>query len=457
MHITVFDYILLPLYIVFFYWRAKKMSARLQTADLKKYLFIALTFRMLGAFAYSMLIEYYYGYGDSFSFFFGGKVFTEHISKYPSDFTLLFSSFKENAEWHNVLQSDDSSFFETAPNNLMSRISAILSYLSFGKYLIIAMFCGFFSFLGQWKLFLVFDEINQHRNRKLLAIAVLCMPSIWFWSSGLLKDTICLGAMGFIVHILYKFFIKKSFSISNLLLLLFLVYIVYIIKSYILAVFLMGIILMGLSSMITSIKSFIVRLGLIFLSFLAIMVVLYQINFANQLSNITEVAFVQIKGFQNSYEYASDQEENNSKAGFGLGLGDMSNPSINTLILKSPLAVITCLYRPFPWESRKVIIFFASLEAILSLLATLFVIMRLGFIRFVRTILNKPFLLFCFTISILFALLIGFTTFNFGTMIRYKVIFVPFFYFLLVSLYSEYKVSKKRIVTSVTPSLPAHP
>ncbi|MEO7044609.1 MAG: hypothetical protein ABI091_04830, partial [Ferruginibacter sp.] len=118
-------------------------------------------------------------------------------------------------------------------------------------------------------------------------------------------------------------------------------------------------------------------------------------------------------------------------------------PSLSSLILKSPYVVFSCMFRPFLWESRKVIILFTSLETTLALVLTIFVMFKVKIFNFFRVILTTPYLLFCFTISILFALIIGFTTFNFGTMIRYKIIFLPFYYFMLVNIYSNFRPVEK--------------
>lgn len=438
-YITAIDYVLLPFYLVFFAWRVKRMSHKLETADLKKYIFIAFGLRMLGSVGYSMLIQYYYGYGDSFNFYKAGIFFTEQISENPSNISYLFSSFTDTSEWYNAISTDTSSFFLTPSNNLVGRISGIVSYLCFNKYLIISLFFGFFSFMGQWKLFMVFDELNKSKNRKLLALAVLCAPSIWLWSSGLLKDSICLGAAGYMVHILYKFIVKKKFSVLDLLALLFLTYIVFIIKSYIISIFLAGFVIMGISVFFMSIRNKVIRAAAMLFTMAIITVVLYQLDFSDTITDATEKAIEQVKDFQHSYGMTENIEEN-SRAGFEIGEFD---GSLNSILIKSPLAIFTCLFRPFPWESRKVIIFFASLESILVLIFTLFVMIRLGILRFFKTIFVTPHLLFCFSISIFFALIIGFTTFNFGTMIRYKVIFIPFYYFLLVNLYSNYRPQKK--------------
>lgn len=413
------------------------MSKKPEAPELKKYLFIAFGLRMLGSVAYCLLIEYYYGYGDSFTFYDGGNFFTEQISRNPGDFSYLFSSFKETADWYNATAVENTGYFLTPSNNMVMRISALLSYLSFNKFILIALFFGYFSFLGQWKLFLVFDDINKHRNRKLLAFALLCTPSIWFWSSGLLKDSICLGAVGFIVHIIYKFTIKKKFSFTELIALVFLIYVVFIIKSYIFSILLAGLVIMLISLFFTSIANKLLRAALLLITITVTAFILYEGDFSDRIKEGTEKAVTQIQEFQQNYETIQDKVEE-SKAGFGIGEFD---PSLNSLILKSPSVVFTCLFRPFLWESKKLIIVFAALESTLLLLCTLFVMIKTGFLRFFKVIFTTPHLLFCFTISIFFCLIIGFTTFNFGTMIRYKAIFLPFYYFLLVNLYSNYRIT----------------
>jgi hypothetical protein len=448
-HITLFDYILLPLYIALFYWRVKKTANAYSSADLKKFMVTAFALRMFGTIAYSMVVQYYYGYGDSFTYYDGGDFFTQQINKDSSSISYLFSSFTDSLDWYNSssVEAGSSGFFATPENNMVMRISAVLSYLSFNKFLIISLFFGFFSFWGQWKLFLVFDDINKQRNRKLLAYAILYSPSLWFWGSGLLKDSICLGAIGFIIHILYKFFAKRKFSLFDLLSLVFFIFLITMVKPYITNIVCVGIVVMLFSLFLKTIKNKILRLFFLLISIMMTGVLLYASNFAEQINEMTEESVMQIQQFQHNYQSVNDSEET-SKAGYGLGeLGS----SVGSLILKSPLVIFTCLFRPFLWESGKAIILFTSLESLMVFISTLFVMVKMGIISFFRAIFTTPHLLFCFTISMLFALIIGFTTFNFGTMVRYKIIFLPFYYFLLVNLYTNYIASKKQTAAAALP------
>ncbi len=47
-----------------------------------------------------------------------------------------------------------------------------------------------------------------HLHRK-LALATLFLPSLLFWGVSLLKDPICVGAMGYFIYATYSVFIKK--------------------------------------------------------------------------------------------------------------------------------------------------------------------------------------------------------------------------------------------------------
>ncbi|MEO7048570.1 MAG: hypothetical protein ABI091_24940 [Ferruginibacter sp.] len=437
-HISIFDYLFIPFYLAFFIWRTKKIAKKPEAANLQKYLIAALALRMFGSIAYSMLVEYYYGYGDSFTFYDGGNFFTEQISRSLSNIHYLFASFKETSDWYNSITVSNG-YFETPSNNMVMRISAVLSYLSFNKFIIIGLFFGFFSFMGQWKLFLIFDELNNHKNRKMLAYAILFSPSIWFWGSGLLKDSICLGSTGFILYILYQFFVKRNFSIFNLISLFFYIYIVTVIKPYITAIILIGLLVMIFSIFMHSIKHRILRYGIILFSLISLGTIIYLSDFSSVITDITKDSISQIKEFQQSYQAVQENVED-SKAGFDLGDFD---PSLSSLILKSPYVVFSCMFRPFLWESRKIIILFTSLETTLALVLTIFVMFKVKIFNFFRVIFTTPYLLFCFSISILFALIIGFTTFNFGTMIRYKIIFLPFYYFMLVNIYSNFRPAEK--------------
>lgn len=447
MIITLLDYILLPIYLLIFYLFTRRLANKLNNPELKKIMIRAFWLRMLGSFIYSMLVQYYYGYGDSFTFYVGGNFFRDQIANDIGAISYLFAPFDQMAEWYssNSPTYGFTGYFSAPASNMVMRILTGISYLSFNAFLIISLFFGMFSFLGQWKLFMVFDRINSKRNRNLLAWAVLYSPSIWFWGSGILKDSICLGSLGLIIHLLHKIFVRKKFSLTNLLFLCVLIFITNVIKSYIITISIVSISIMFFALFLQSIKTKVVKYTLVVIAFLMFGVLFYVGDFTSQINELAAESIAQIEEFQKNYQTTSESDES-SQAGFGIG--DISTSPAG-LVLKSPFVVFTCLFRPFIWESRKIFILFTSLETMLTLIFTLYIMFKMGIFNFFRKIFNSPYLLCCFVMTILFALIIGFTTFNFGTMIRYKIIFLPFFYFLLVNLYINYVLPKKKLAKAI--------
>ncbi len=436
--ITPTDYFLFPLYLLVFYLFARKIAKKQETPALRKYLMIAFALRMFGSFAYSMIMQYYYGYGDSFTYFGGGSFYLQEILKQPSNIKYLFLPVSVANEWYETTAADPVyiGYFATAANNMVMKISAVLGFLTFNKFLVTSLFFGYFSFVGQWKLFKIFDDINKHANQKLLAYAVLFTPSIWFWGSGLLKEAICFGAIGIILNFVYFAITRKQWSFFKLIYCCFLLYLVIVIKSYIAAITFMGIAAVLIWLFMRSVKHFIFKAVIFIIAIAGLYLFVSSDNVANMIEDYTLESVATIQSYQHSYQVVS---EDVGKGGFDIGeLGT----STSGLILKSPAVIFSCLFRPFLWESKNMMMLFTSLESTLLLLVVLYLFMRTAIVGFFKSIFSNPYLLFCFTITILFALIIGFTTFNFGTMIRYKIIFLPFLYFLLVNIYTRVEEQK---------------
>ena len=78
------------------------------------------------------------------------------------------------------------------------------------------------------------------------------------------------------------------------------------------------------------------------------------------------------------------------------------------------------------------------------MLFTLFVFIKVGIKKFILTIINKPIVLYCLMFSIIFALFVGATTLNFGSLVRYKIPAIPFYVIgLFFILYFNNKLKLK--------------
>lgn len=447
-YIDIFDYLLLPVYLFAFYWVVRRKSARITDPRLRKILMLGFIFHMLGSIAYSLIVQYYYGYGDSFIFYVGSSFFHDQIIQDPSNLRYLFAPSDEIKQWYdlNVGDINYSGYFGLSSSAAIMKISAIFSFLCFNKFLIISLCFGMISFLGQWKLFNVFRDVLQGRHTKLLAVVVLYSPSICFWGSGLMKDSLCLGALGFIIHLVYRNLVKKQFRKRDWLLIAILLFLIFIVKSYIVFILLATSGVVFLFRYVFLIKNIVLRIFASALFIFLTGLVLVFSDFDAAIKEVINDSYAQLETYKNNYESVNESDENSRGA---ITMSDL-NPTLGGLFAKSPEMIFSCLFRPFPWESRKLIMLFSSLETSLLLLAFLYLLVKTRILGFFKVVFFDQMVLFCMVLSILFAMIIGFTTFNFGTMARYKIIFLPFFYFALVRIYDKSSGTDKRKFTTLS-------
>jgi hypothetical protein len=131
----------------------------------------------------------------------------------------------------------------------------------------------------------------------------------------------------------------------------------------------------------------------------------------------------QIKTQQKAYQEQIAQGIGDSNFSLGVDF----DGSMSSMIKLAPAAIIATLYRPFIWESTKISTLLSSLEAMALMIFTLNVFFMVGFRRFFRYISKDPVITYCLLFSLLFALFIGATTPNFGTLCRYKIPCMPFY------------------------------
>ncbi|MFA5782904.1 MAG: hypothetical protein WC868_11620, partial [Bacteroidales bacterium] len=117
--------------------------------------------------------------------------------------------------------------------------------------------------------------------------------------------------------------------------------------------------------------------------------------------------------------------------------------SITGILSKAPKAIIAGLFRPFIWETRNIVMLFSGLENFILLIFTLYIIFRIGIKSVYKVIINEPLIIFSLTFSIIFAFFVGLATANFGALVRYKILAIPFFLVALINTYYLIRKNKK--------------
>ncbi len=448
-YITLSDFLLLPLYLFFLYFIIKISAKKFNGTPLKKYFITAFFLHMAGSFLYAMMVGFYYGSGDSFGFYDGSNFIRDYINNGGNPFQIFYISAEDLVKSKTIIQNTSLELpvgIGTDSNFTIMKISAALSYISFNSYLVISLFFGFFSFAGLWKFFHACNKVLNNNAEKILAISILYTPSIWFWGSGLMKDSICIGLVGFIVHYTYKIFIEKKISIRDILILLVLFYVLFTLKSYIVSILIVSFSLGYVILILKKSRQNAIRLILV--SFVIIMsTVFLAYNLSSNIDSIIDESKNQIEIFKGAYEQASAIDEN-SLAGFKPGEFDLS---VSSLIIRSPLAMFSTLFRPFIWESQKVIMLLSALESFIMFIALVFVIFKCGILRFLYLLFSDPYIFVAFIFTFLLAAVVGYTTFNFGTLVRYRLPILPFYFFMLIAIYTKNKLNL--LNRQITPGL----
>jgi hypothetical protein len=125
-------------------------------------------------------------------------------------------------------------------------------------------------------------------------------------------------------------------------------------------------------------------------------------------------------------------------AGSGYSLGELDG-SLGSMIKLAPQAVNVSLFRPYLWEVNNPLMLISALEALLFLFFVFFTVVKCN--AFLFKGLFNPTVIFCLVYSIVFAFAVGVSTFNFGTLVRYKIPMLPFFFMALVILQDEHRKS----------------
>ena len=419
----IFFFIYAFIFNIIFSARRKKYNNPL----LKKYHKQAFWIKIWGTFAFSIFVIYL-SPGDSNGLYYPeGVNIARLIIKDPSNIELLFGTGKD---FDQSLLTDigNSGYFNEESNFMVTRLVAIFSFFTFGKFMAINLVFSMISFTGVWRLFRFFYEQYPHLHKQ-FAIAILYLPTFAFWSSGILKDPICTGALGWVTYSLYSIFYTKNNLIKNIIILFIFGYFLVALKIYILVAYLPFFILFLILKNVNLIKNPVAKALLVLVFFVGSIFGFVKVasSIKGALSSYASKGIVQgIKNYQVNYENQSSFVESN----FSLGVD--FDGSAGSLAKIAPAAIVATLFRPFIWESKKLSTLLSSLESLALMLFTLYVFRRVGIIKFLRTIIKNPIILYCFFYSLLFALFVGATTLNFGTLVRYKIPGIPFYIISLI-------------------------
>jgi hypothetical protein len=313
------------------------------------------------------------------------------------------------------------------------KIASFFAFFSFNSFLCMNLLFSFVSSGIVWRFFRFLVE-NTSIQVKYLAIAILFMPTVGFWCTGLMKDTVVFCAILIIFQIIFQILFTRKVKIGEILGILLATFVIVSTRAFVLLSICIPLILY-LVFRTNSAKGFILKFLTRFFGIsISIALIVMFSRFSNTFgeysaSNILQTAEITYNDFQQNKSYSGKR--------YDLGITDFT---FTEMIRATPLAIITTIYRPFIWESDGALMFLNGLESLLLLYFTLKLFRRRekvvpSHLKNFSTI-NRQTRDLIF-ISIGFCLItcffVGFTSALFGVLVRMKAPLLPFFMLLLFS------------------------
>ncbi len=442
---TFLEIILTPVYIFLIYLFFKRKREKLESTVLKHYHKRALWFKIIA----SLLFMVYYTYvtsGDTRDLYYlEGKNLFHLLLQDGSNWKYIFTA-GENMNEHLLVRTFNIGYLQSEANFMVIRLTAILSFLTFGQYTLIGLFFACFAFSGLWKLFMFFYKRKPDLH-KAFAISILFFPSVVFWSSGLMKDSLIIGALGWFTYSLDQFFGGKNL-VRNFLILSLAAFMMITVKVYIFLAYVPLLFLYILFDKLKAIKAVLIRTFLV-LVVIVISIFSFLYAYSSFEKELGAYALENVTSSMEKVNNALSSMTNIPGAESNFNLGAQFEGTPQSLIKVAPFAIVASFFRPFIWEASKISQLLSALESLVLMLITLFLFVRLGPFRMVRYYLSDPMIFFCLTFALVFGAFIGATTVNFGTLVRYKIPCLPFYAIALALLYHKYnsRQYRKKVTT----------
>lgn len=415
------DLIVSPLLLIAIYVVAYLVRPHVSDEVTRRYFFPALTVRILGALAVGMVYQFYYGGGDTFAYHtHGSRHIWEAFKDSPiKGIELLLSNGTPMEDTYQY--ASKIWYFRDAQSFFVIRVATIFDLLTFSSYSATALLFAVTAFLGAWLLFRAFYQLYPDFHRW-IALSCLFVPTVFFWGAGIFKDTLTLSALGIAIFYIFKMVAHHKISWRYLIIVLLAFWVIYSIKIYILLSFLPAVIIWVFNKYLFKVRSQMMRFLLIpfvsvvvvVLGYLAIQKVAEDDPRYN-LNKIAETA--KVTAYDIRYWTGKD-------AGSGYSLGELDG-SFGSMLRLAPQAINVSLFRPYLWEVRNPLMLLSALEGMTMLFLTLYVLWKSGVGFFKKAM--QPEILFCLIFSLIFAFAVGISTYNFGTLSRYKIPMMPFY------------------------------
>jgi hypothetical protein len=426
------DLYLTPIYIIILFLLVKKLKKKYYSGSPIQYFMLpAFTIHVIGCIFFALIYQYYYGYGDIYGYFTGAhETWIAFIKNPRIAFELIFTR-RENFSQNALDWAPYCSYVWFADSfSAIMRIAGFVGLFCFGTYLPMALIFGLFSFWGTWLIYITVNKWFPHLF-KYTAIACLFIPSVIIWSSGVSKEPPCMFGLGLCFYAFDKI-LKRRKLIRNIIYFIIGAVAMLSLKDYIFYVFAIAAVVWVFRFFLLQIKNYVIRLSVLVLIMLSLIsYLIYSIN------TLQESFMEGLSKGEHLQEMMTSVNDTYGGSGYTL---PPVNLNAGGFIQSFLLSLNVALFRPYIWECKNALMLMSFAESFATLVLVLIVVFKVGISKIIVYCNKYPLLLFMLIFTLLFAPLVGFISFNFGTLVRYKIFCLPFFFSFLVILLFDKKL-----------------
>ncbi len=387
-----------------------------------KLLLIFFYLKVLSGVILISVYTYYYdlSIADFYKYFVDGNIMFSALRENPVDYLRMLTGIGINAGGTEPYLEAMSSWYrpwETPvynDNRLVVRFNALVRLFSFGYIHVHNVFMNFLSFLGLVALYKFFIRYIHPSKLEWLPWGIFLFPGLLFWGSGILKEGLMIFAFGVWVYFVDK--MTREFAYSSLIVLIISVFILVLLKPYNLIFFLP----LQIAFYLGMHKNIWQKHIIYTTSVIAIVLLGLILSSVFPQYNVLEIIARKQNDFVN---YTSEQ-----------GAGSLIHtryikPELWDMILFFPRGLFYVLTRPHIFEVYSPVVLMAALENLLVLFMMVFV-----FIKTDKKGFYNPVVHLSFWFIILILGFIGLVTPLHGAFVRYKILVLPFIWYVFISI-----------------------
>ena len=210
--------VLLILYILLFFWILKKWKFFSDSGITTTQLWVLFSIKLVIGFGLTWVYTAYYTNrleADIFKYFDDSEVIYNALYSNPADFfKMLFGYGNDNEHFFNSYYVEMNNWARVYESNTYNdsrtiiKCNAIIRLFSAGNFHIHTLFFTALSMIGFTGIFRSFKDFFSNKQGALI-IVVFLIPSVIFWSSGALKESILIFGMGILIYSLKQLTAQK--------------------------------------------------------------------------------------------------------------------------------------------------------------------------------------------------------------------------------------------------------